>query len=270
MKRAFALVVAALVAAGISSTVHAETIFSQDFEDSIFVVGNTLTTAGVGNSASTAGLWKLGPLSGSNGVGPKVVNDYAHSGSKSMYLTRVSGQAKKLEGFSALQNFTPLNSGVFEVSLWLRQDAAGTTVSLSNHATYSTGSSLTCSSLYAASTGSLSYINASGSWVAIDGVALPNKEWYGLKMVVDLDNSLMDVWYNSGAAWTEVASDVTLKSGYSGNRNVNCMIVHMAAPNDGQAWIDDCTMQTVPEPSGLALLACALAGMAVHVWRKRR
>lgn len=271
MKRASVLLFVVAIVLCAASAVRAELIFTQDFEDSIFVVGNTLTTTGVGDSATTVGKWRMGPRSGSNGEGPKVVSDFSHSGSKAMYLTRTSGQSKKMEGYTSMTG-TPLNSGIFEVSTWLRKDDSGsTTMLLTNHADHAVNSALTCTGLFVNTGGALNYRSADNTaWTPISGITITDENWFGLKMVVDLDSEKFDVWYNSGAGWSEVLSDAGLITAYEGTHDVDCVIFQPSSPDNGKIWIDDCTLQTIPEPSTLALLAAGLFGLLAYAWRKRK
>ncbi|MCC6124622.1 MAG: PEP-CTERM sorting domain-containing protein [Pirellulales bacterium] len=287
MRRALLCLFAGVLALGMSPPVRAGMIFSQNFD--AFTLGEfTSKTTGKGNSATTDGLWRLASSSDTTaGNRPKVVNTQSYSPSQSASITRpASGARGKLQGYTTVAG-SPFATGIYQLEVWLREENAGGNVSSCTFdlaldgSTSDPGVSKIGTGWSAGDGASVLqvYDMAALAWVSTHKVIPTDGSWFGVRLVTDLDTRASSAYinYGLGGGWELGVSGVAAATAASVS-GVNAVVFDPSfafgsngtSVNSGTTWIDNVSLEQIPEPSTLALLATGLFGLSAWVWKKRR
>ncbi|MBN1394802.1 MAG: PEP-CTERM sorting domain-containing protein [Pirellulales bacterium] len=275
MRRASVLLLIVGFVMGVSVAANAEMIISQNFDNTTtFPDEHVFTTSdatALGDAATTVAKWKLLSLVGDSGT--SVTNDLYYSGTQSIVTERGTGDTPR--GFGGLRTGTdiPIEDGILVAEARLRRNSIGGYLFFVGDNTTASYTDVKCPGASVWIDGNLKarYWNGSAwAYSANPIVNVPADTWVGLKYVIDLDNNQFDIWYDSGSGYTEIASDLAMEStldvnyvGFNPNGTGN-------DSNPPTFWIDDVSLELVPEPSTLALLACGLIGLLAYAWRKRK
>ena len=261
-KKLVALVAMALVLCWVGGQVRADTLVLDNFL-------NTGSDQGLndmlGSPRQTGTLVPGGGISyttkqaGSGGTVVWFANDSTNDpGWGGVYTTQNATQSAWLD-----KDFTGLVGGKYQASVTIDYDGGTAGPGFLAIARTQDGASVP-------TTGAYADINAAGAWNLYLNGALATNGSVGTVQAHTLMLSMDETGGPSTSVSVSVDGNSVASGSFAWGGGDRYLGIGKPAGNKTTIWFDNLSLNSVPEPSSLAILASAIVGLLAYAWRKRR